>query len=40
MAIPPTALAIVFIQIEVDRKLGNVLSCDGQKIIWVLEQSG
>jgi len=38
MAIPPTALGIIFVQVEVDRKLRDLLSCDRQKAIWVLQQ--
>jgi len=40
MAIPPTVLAIIPFQVEVDRKLRDLLSCDRQKVFWVLQQLG
>jgi len=40
MASPPTALAVVSFQIEVDRKLRDLLLCDRQKVFWVLQKLG
>jgi len=40
MAIPPTILEIISFQVEVDGKLRDLLSCDRQKVLWVLQQLG